>query len=231
MLTTGRLGFDVCCLLAALRASGTQPRPSLVLLAYAAANVIALVPIIPGGLGLVEASLGGLGGLLILAGVHGSDAFLPTLAYRLASYWLPLSAWPAVLPALPPPLRRRSPPPRQHTPITWGPAAAPGAAARARSDRPTMMVRGSAQPRRTGAMSGSYGHGLSGKVIGGTESSWPEPETSRAWGSGARGTPWRLVTRIVISVNFAFAAATRPTPTARLTSRCPPGHGHGLPGR
>ncbi len=59
------------------------------LLAYAAANIIALVPITPGGLGLVEASLGG---LLILAGVHGSDAFLATLAYRLASYWLPLSA-------------------------------------------------------------------------------------------------------------------------------------------
>ena len=33
-----------------------------------------------------------LGGLLILAGVHGSDAFLATLAYRLASYWLPVSA-------------------------------------------------------------------------------------------------------------------------------------------
>jgi uncharacterized protein (TIRG00374 family) len=56
---------------------------------YAAANVIALVPITPGGLGIVEASLGG---LLILAGVRGSDAFLATLAYRLASYWLPLSA-------------------------------------------------------------------------------------------------------------------------------------------
>src|SRR5215813_5222469 len=89
LLTDGRLGFDFCCLLAALRATGTHPRPSLVLLAYAAANIIALVPITPGGLGVVEASLGG---LLILAGVHGGDAFLATLAYRLVSYWLPLSA-------------------------------------------------------------------------------------------------------------------------------------------
>ena len=89
LLTTGRLGFDFCCLLAALRATGTHPRPSLVLLAYAAANIIALVPITPGGLGVVEASLGG---LLILAGVRGGDAFLATLAYRLVSYWLPLSA-------------------------------------------------------------------------------------------------------------------------------------------
>jgi uncharacterized membrane protein YbhN (UPF0104 family) len=38
---------------------------------------------------VVEPSLGG---LLILAGVQGGDAFLATLAYRLASYWLPLSA-------------------------------------------------------------------------------------------------------------------------------------------
>jgi uncharacterized protein (TIRG00374 family) len=91
LLTTGRLGFDFCCLLAALRATSAHPQPSLVLLAYAAANIIALVPITPGGLGLVEASLGG---LLILAGVHGGDAFLATLVYRLASYWLPLLAGP-----------------------------------------------------------------------------------------------------------------------------------------
>jgi uncharacterized protein (TIRG00374 family) len=91
LLTTGRIGFDYGCLLAALRATGAHPRPSLVLLAYAAANVVALVPVTPGGLGLVEASLGS---LLILAGVHASEAFLATLAYRLASYWLPLLAGP-----------------------------------------------------------------------------------------------------------------------------------------
>ncbi len=89
LLTTGRLGFS--CLLAALRATGAGPRPSLVLLAYAAAGIIALFPITPGGLGIVEASLSG---LLILAAVHPSDAFLATLAYRVASYWLPLLAGP-----------------------------------------------------------------------------------------------------------------------------------------
>jgi uncharacterized protein (TIRG00374 family) len=91
LLTAGRLGFDFGCLLAALRATGTHPRHALVLLAYAAANVIELVPITPGGLGLVEASLGG---LLVLAGVHAGDAAVATLAYRLASYWLPLCAGP-----------------------------------------------------------------------------------------------------------------------------------------
>ena len=38
LLTAGRLGMDYGCLLAALRATGASPRPSLVLLAYAAAE-------------------------------------------------------------------------------------------------------------------------------------------------------------------------------------------------
>src|SRR6516225_3772905 len=91
LLITGRLGFDFGCLLAALRATGAHPRPSLVLLAYAAAGIIALFPLTPGGLGIVEASLSG---LLILAGVRASYAVLATLAYRIASYWLPLLAGP-----------------------------------------------------------------------------------------------------------------------------------------
>jgi uncharacterized protein (TIRG00374 family) len=89
ILTGGRLGFDYGCLLCALRATGSHPRPSLVLLAYAAAGILALIPITPGGLGIVEASLSG---LLIVAGVPGAKAFVATLAYRLASYWLPLLA-------------------------------------------------------------------------------------------------------------------------------------------
>ena len=91
VLTAGRLGFDYGCLLAALRATGASPQPSLVLLAYAAAGIVALFPLTPGGLGIVEASLSG---LLILAGVRAGYAVLATLAYRIASYWLPLLAGP-----------------------------------------------------------------------------------------------------------------------------------------
>jgi uncharacterized protein (TIRG00374 family) len=91
LLTAGRLGFDFGCLLAALRATGADPRPSLVLLAYSAAGIVALLPLTPGGLGIVEASLGG---LLVLAGVGAGYAVLATLAYRIASYWLPLLAGP-----------------------------------------------------------------------------------------------------------------------------------------
>jgi uncharacterized protein (TIRG00374 family) len=87
LLSVGRLGFDFASLLAALRATGGRPRPSLVLLAYAAAAIVALVPLTPGGLGIVEASLAG---LLVLAGVPAREAVVATLAYRLAQYWLPL---------------------------------------------------------------------------------------------------------------------------------------------
>jgi len=89
LLSAGRLGFDYLCLLAALRATGSHPRPSLVLLAFAVAGVIGLVPITPGGLGIIEATLSA---LLVLAGVNVGDALLATLTYRLAAYWLPLPA-------------------------------------------------------------------------------------------------------------------------------------------
>ena len=109
MLTAGRLGFDYGCLLAALRATGASPRPSLVLLAYSAAGIIALFPITPGGLGIVEASLSG---LLILAGVHAGAAFLATLAYRIRLLLAPPSRRAAGLPAVPAPLRPASRPAR-----------------------------------------------------------------------------------------------------------------------
>ena len=89
LLLGGKLGFDYLALLMALRATGARPNPSLVLLAYTAASIVALFPITPGGLGLVEASLSG---MLVLAGVRLGDALLATLAYRIASYWLPLLA-------------------------------------------------------------------------------------------------------------------------------------------
>jgi uncharacterized protein (TIRG00374 family) len=91
LLSAGRLGLDYLCLLGCVRAVGSHARPSLVLLAYAVAGVIGLIPITPGGLGIVEASLSG---FLVLAGLSAGEAVLATLAYRLASYWIPLMAGP-----------------------------------------------------------------------------------------------------------------------------------------
>jgi uncharacterized membrane protein YbhN (UPF0104 family) len=86
LAAAGNTGLDYLALLAALRAVGADPRPSLVLLAYTAAELLALVPLTPGGLGFVEA---GLVGTLTLAGVAGSAALAATLLYRLVAYWLP----------------------------------------------------------------------------------------------------------------------------------------------
>jgi putative heme transporter len=92
--TSGRWALDYATLLAALAAVGSSPRPSLVLLAFCAAQILAQIPITPGGLGFVEA---GLTAMLTLAGVSAGAAVLATFAYRLFSYWLPLpvglAAW------------------------------------------------------------------------------------------------------------------------------------------
>jgi len=85
----GRTLLDFFALLCALSAVGATPRPGLVVLAYVAASLLGMIPITPGGLGFVEA---GLSSMLVLAGVSPADAVLATLAYRLASYWLPLVA-------------------------------------------------------------------------------------------------------------------------------------------
>lgn len=87
--TVGRWAFDYATLLAALAAVGSTPRPSLVLLAFCAAQVLAQVPVTPGGLGFVEA---GLTAMLALAGVGAANAVLATFAYRLFAYWLQLPA-------------------------------------------------------------------------------------------------------------------------------------------
>jgi uncharacterized protein (TIRG00374 family) len=89
LLVAGRIGLDFFSLLAMLEATGTRPNPGLVLLAYSATAVLALLPLTPGGLGIVEASLSG---LLILANVPSANAVVATLAFRIGSYWLPTIA-------------------------------------------------------------------------------------------------------------------------------------------
>jgi uncharacterized protein (TIRG00374 family) len=83
----GKPGFDYLALVACLAAVGARPSPSLVLLAYAAGALLALIPFTPGGLGFVEA---GLTGLLALAGASAHQAVVATLAYRLIGFWLPI---------------------------------------------------------------------------------------------------------------------------------------------
>ena len=79
--------LDYATLVVALIAVGAEPNPSLVLLAFAGAAVLGMIPITPGGLGFVEA---GLVGMLTIAGIPAGDALLATLAYRLFQFWLPI---------------------------------------------------------------------------------------------------------------------------------------------
>jgi uncharacterized protein (TIRG00374 family) len=85
----GRWLLDFGTLLAALAAVDARPRLSLVLLAYVAAQLLAQIPVTPGGIGVVEA---GLAAALALIGVSTGQAAAATLAYRLVSYWLLLPA-------------------------------------------------------------------------------------------------------------------------------------------
>lgn len=87
--TAGRWLLDFLTLQAALAAIGADVSLALTLLAYAGAQLLAQVPITPGGLGVVEA---GLTATLALAGASAGEAAIATLAYRLFSYWLVLPA-------------------------------------------------------------------------------------------------------------------------------------------
>ena len=89
LAAVGNWLLDYFTLVCALMAVGVTPRFSLVLLAYGASAVLAMIPLTPGGLGFVEA---GLTAMLVLAGVPSDQALLATLAYRVVSYWLPLPA-------------------------------------------------------------------------------------------------------------------------------------------
>lgn len=89
LAAAGNTVFDYVALLAALHAVGADPHPSLVLLAYVAGQLLALLPFTPGGLGFVEA---GLVTTLTVAGVPSGDALAATLLYRIVAYWLPLLA-------------------------------------------------------------------------------------------------------------------------------------------
>jgi uncharacterized membrane protein YbhN (UPF0104 family) len=89
LLAAGRWVLDYLTLIAVLYAVGAEPRASLVLLAFCAAQLLGTMPLTPGGLGFVEA---GLTGTLALAGVAAGAAVVATLAYRLVSFWLPIPA-------------------------------------------------------------------------------------------------------------------------------------------
>jgi uncharacterized membrane protein YbhN (UPF0104 family) len=61
--------------------------PELVLSAYGVAGLVGLVPITPGGLGVIEGTL--VSGLVIVGGASG-PVVLGVLTWRLLQFWLPV---------------------------------------------------------------------------------------------------------------------------------------------
>jgi len=91
-------GGEIVCLWASLRAFGVNLGLPELILAYAAAYVVTLLPLPAGGAGAIDASLAfGLHAM----GVELAPALLATFAYRFFSYWLEIPPALVAVSALP----------------------------------------------------------------------------------------------------------------------------------
>ncbi|MGA2802801.1 MAG: YbhN family protein [Acidimicrobiales bacterium] len=79
--------FDAASLWAFVAAYGHYSRPIDLFVAYGVANVLAAVPLTPGGLGIVEAVAAT---SLIGFGVPAGIAWLGVISWRLFNFWLPI---------------------------------------------------------------------------------------------------------------------------------------------
>ena len=79
--------LDAACLWVCLAVYGEVMSPELVLSAYGVAGLVGLVPITPGGLGVIEGVL--VPGLVVLGGASG-PVVLGVLTWRLLQFWLPV---------------------------------------------------------------------------------------------------------------------------------------------
>ena len=79
--------LDAASLWVFLRAFGPAVDPDALFIAFGLANVFAVIPVTPGGLGVVE---GVLIPTLVGFGLTRSEATLGVLTYRFAQYWFPM---------------------------------------------------------------------------------------------------------------------------------------------
>ncbi|MCC3297932.1 lysylphosphatidylglycerol synthase transmembrane domain-containing protein [Arthrobacter caoxuetaonis] len=116
--------FDAACLWTFVAAFGHALNPGELLVAYGLGNLVALAPLTPGGLGLVE---GVMVPTLVGFGAANPAAVLGVLSWRIANFWLPIPvgglAWLSLRVGV---LRRHSGAPRHPAP--------PGTGGRQRSE-------------------------------------------------------------------------------------------------
>ncbi len=79
--------FDAASLWVFLRAFGATVNPVDLLVAFGLANVLAAIPLTPGGLGVVETVLTS---SLVFFGLERGVAGISVVSYRLAAFWLPI---------------------------------------------------------------------------------------------------------------------------------------------
>jgi uncharacterized protein (TIRG00374 family) len=79
--------LDAASLAVFVGAFGHWVNPDGLLVAFGLANVLAVLPITPGGLGVVEATLTS---ILVGFGTPRGAATLGVVAYRLINFWLPI---------------------------------------------------------------------------------------------------------------------------------------------
>lgn len=79
--------LDAAALWVFLRAFGAHVRPDGLIVAFCIANVMAAIPITPGGLGVVESVMAT---VLVIVGVPPSIAGVGVSVYRIFQYWLPI---------------------------------------------------------------------------------------------------------------------------------------------
>ncbi|MFI6674286.1 YbhN family protein [Kribbella sp. NPDC050469] len=79
--------LDAAALWVFLAAYGERVHPVMLLVAYCAASLAAIVPITPGGLGVVE---GVLISMLLGFGVPADAAVLGVISWRLVQFWAPV---------------------------------------------------------------------------------------------------------------------------------------------
>jgi uncharacterized protein (TIRG00374 family) len=81
--------FDAAALWVMVAAFHYRLGPDALIVSYCIANVVAAIPITPGGLGVVEVVLTS---ALTAYGAPVQAAALGVIAYRLLSFWLPIPA-------------------------------------------------------------------------------------------------------------------------------------------
>jgi len=79
--------LDAAALWVFIRAFGPALNPVDVIVAFCVANILAVIPITPGGLGVIELTLTT---LLVGFSLDRSTATIAVLTYRLAQFWLPI---------------------------------------------------------------------------------------------------------------------------------------------